>query len=104
MRYYYLVTWAVNLYIEQQVTSSWPSVFLLCGLLFLAVLLQTLLRGPQTVHMSQAAGPPSCVTDLREVTVDTQNWHTSDLLDNLGRPVRPVVETGQTGQDKFVIL
>ena len=63
----------VNLYIEQQVTSSWPSVFLLCGLLFLAVLLQTLLRGPQTVHMSQAAGPPSCVTDLHEVNVDIQN-------------------------------
>ena len=40
----------------------------------------------------------------RGAYVDTQNWHTSGLLDNLGRPVRPVIETGQIGQDKFVIL
>ena len=27
--------------------------------------------------------------------VDTQNWHNSGLLDNLGKLVRPSVETGR---------
>ena len=40
----------------------------------------------------------------RRSYVDTQNWHTSGLLDNLGRPIRPIMETGQTGQEKLVIL
>ena len=31
--------------------------------------------------------------------VDTQNWHDSCFLDDLDRPVRPLV---QTGQEKFV--
>ena len=36
------------------------------------------------------------------IGVDTQNWHDSGCLDNLGRQVRPLVQTGQTGQEKFV--
>ena len=36
--------------------------------------------------------------------VDIQNWHNSDFLDNLDRPVRPIVQTGQTGQKKFIKL
>ena len=36
--------------------------------------------------------------------VDTQNWHDSDFLDDLDRLVRPLVQTGQTGQEKFVKL
>jgi hypothetical protein len=27
--------------------------------------------------------------------VDTQNWYNSGLLENLGKPVRPVMKTGQ---------
>ena len=34
--------------------------------------------------------------------VTTQNWHDSVFLDNLDRPVRPLVQTDQTGQEKFV--
>ena len=34
--------------------------------------------------------------------VDTQNWHDSGFLDDLDRPVRPLVQTGQIGQGKFV--
>ena len=36
--------------------------------------------------------------------VDTQKWHDSGFLDNLGRSVIPLIETGQTGLDKFVKL
>ena len=35
----------------------------------------------------------------RGAYVDTQNWHDSYFLDDLDRPVRPLV---QTGQEKFV--
>ena len=38
----------------------------------------------------------------RGAYVDTQNWHDLGFLDNLDRPVRPLVQTGQTGQEKFV--
>ena len=36
--------------------------------------------------------------------VSTQNWHKTRFAGNLGEPVRPVIQTGQTGQDKLVIL
>ena len=39
---------------------------------------------------------------MKSYCVDTQNWHDSDFLDDLDRPVRPLVQTGQTGQEKFV--
>jgi hypothetical protein len=35
-------------------------------------------------------------------SVDTQNWHNLGFLNDLDRPVRPLVQTGQTGQEKFV--
>ena len=35
-------------------------------------------------------------------SVDTQNWHDSDFLDYLDRLVRPLVQTDQTGKEKFV--
>ena len=38
----------------------------------------------------------------RGAYVDTQNWHDSGFLDDLDRPVRPLVQTGQIGQEKFV--
>ena len=38
----------------------------------------------------------------RGTYVDTQNWHDSGFLDDLDRPVRPLVQTGQIGQEKFV--
>ena len=34
--------------------------------------------------------------------VDTQNWHDSGFLDDLDRPVRPLIQSGQTGLKKFV--
>ena len=34
--------------------------------------------------------------------LDTRNWHNSSLLDNLSKPVRPIVETGQTGSEDMV--
>ena len=40
----------------------------------------------------------------RRAYVDTQNWHDSGFLDNLCMPVRPLIQTGQTGLDKFVKL
>ena len=36
--------------------------------------------------------------------VDTQIWHDEGFLDNLDRPVRPLICTGQTGLDKFFKL
>jgi len=38
----------------------------------------------------------------RGAYVDTQNLYDSGFLDDLDRPVRPLVQTGQTGQEKFV--
>ena len=43
-------------------------------------------------------------TKYATVSVDTQNWDDSGFLDNLGRPVRLLIETGQAGLDKFVKL
>ena len=40
----------------------------------------------------------------RGTYVDTQNWHDSGFLDDLDRPLRPLVQTGQIGQEKFVKL
>ena len=40
----------------------------------------------------------------RGAYVDTQNWHDSGFLDNLDRPVKPLVQIGQTGKEKFVKL
>jgi len=37
-----------------------------------------------------------------DVTVDTQNWHDSGFLDDLDRPVRSLIQTGQTCQEKYV--
>ena len=34
--------------------------------------------------------------------VDTQNWHDSGFLDDLDRLVRPLTQSGQTSQKKFV--
>ena len=52
--------------------------------------------------------PPSelslFVETYGELTVDTKNWHDEDFLDNLARSVRPLIETGQTGLEKFVKL
>ena len=45
-----------------------------------------------------------CEETDAEGGVDTQKWHDSGFLDNLGRPVRPLIETGQTGLDKFIKL
>ena len=36
--------------------------------------------------------------------VGTQNWHKTRFAGNQGEPVRPVIKTGQTGQDNFVKL
>ena len=38
----------------------------------------------------------------RGAYVDTQNLYDSGFLDDLDRPVRPLVQTGQTSQKKFV--
>ena len=45
--------------------------------------------------------PPRRI-EMKSYCVDTQNWHDSDFLDDLDRPVRPLVQTCQTGQEKFV--
>ena len=36
------------------------------------------------------------------LAVDTQNWHDSDFLHDLDKLVRLLVQTGHTGQKKFV--
>ena len=40
----------------------------------------------------------------RGAYVSTQNWHKTRFAGNLGEPVRPVIQSGQTGQDNFVKL